>query len=244
MEFRLDFFFRIIMDTAYYAVNIWFYLVMFEHTESIGGWNKEQALIFVGCYLVVDAINMTLFANNVWQIPSLINKGGLDYYLTKPVNTFAFISYRDFAFGSFINFLMAVGFLLWAVLSSALGWQTIPMIVLALTLLMGSLLYHVIHMLFLLPVFWSQSASNSMNSIFYVCIRCMERPDSIFTGVVRLFLMVVIPAIIMASFPARLYIDGFDWGIFGIIVAVTIGVTSGVVGLWSIGLKHYSSASS
>ena len=58
---------------------------------------------------------MTFFANNMWKLPLAVNRGDLDYHLVRPVSTLFFVSLRDFAANSFVNLLMAVGVLVWAV---------------------------------------------------------------------------------------------------------------------------------
>ncbi|HEX4926103.1 MAG TPA: ABC-2 family transporter protein, partial [Bdellovibrionales bacterium] len=83
MEFRLDFTFRIIMDLLYYVVQIVFYKVIFLNTPGLAGWNEGQIMIFVSGYLIVDALNMTLFSNNLWWLPTYVNRGDLDYYLVR-----------------------------------------------------------------------------------------------------------------------------------------------------------------
>ncbi|MCB1316047.1 MAG: ABC-2 family transporter protein [Leptospiraceae bacterium] len=117
MEFRVDFTFRIFMDVIYYAVNIALYKIIFLHTEQLGGWSENEALIFVAGYLLADSIYMTVFANNLWWLPYFINRGDLDYYLVRPVSSLFFLSLRDFAANSTINILAAVGIFAWATLT-------------------------------------------------------------------------------------------------------------------------------
>jgi ABC-type uncharacterized transport system permease subunit len=75
MEFRLDFSFRILMDIIYYVMNIGLFKVLFLHTDLIAGWNEQQMMIFISCFLLVDAINMTFFSTNLWWLPYHINRG-------------------------------------------------------------------------------------------------------------------------------------------------------------------------
>ena len=123
LEFRIDFFFRVFMDLAYYGVNIAFYQVIVLHTELLGGWNRDQTLVFMAGFLLVDAMVMTLFSNNIWWLPIFINRGDMDYYLLRPVSSLFFLSVRDFAVNSFINFLFAVGILAWALSRTAEPWS-------------------------------------------------------------------------------------------------------------------------
>ena len=243
MEFRLDFFFRIVMDFAYYGVALGFFHLLYLHVPTVGGWDVHQARLFVAGYIVVDAVHMTLFSNNLWILPDLVNKGDLDYYLARPVSSLFFLSLRDFAFNSFINLLFAVGILIWALASypAPLGAPSVAFFILL--LLGGSFLYYCLHMLLILPVFWTQSGQ-VLTSLFYNVTKFMERPDRIYRGWVRVVFTVILPFGVMASFPARLLLEPFDPRIlahFAAILAVFFGL---VVWVWRAGLRTYSSASS
>jgi ABC-type uncharacterized transport system permease subunit len=72
----------------------------------------------------------------------------------------------------------------------------------------------------------------------------MERPDGIFSGWVRRILVTVFPFCLMASFPARIFLEGPRWGIllhFAVVVAAVTGFTFWFFGK---GVRAYSSASS
>jgi len=111
LEYRMDFWFRIVMDCMFYLVELAFFTILYQHTDMLGGWNYDQILIFVSGFLVIDAIHMTVFSNNMWWMPILVNKGDLDYYVVRPVSSLFFLSLRDFAANSFLNLLIASGIL-------------------------------------------------------------------------------------------------------------------------------------
>lgn len=243
MEFRFDFFFRVFMDFAYYGIQIAFYNVIFLQTTALGGWNRDQALVFMGGYLVVDGIAMTFFSNNLWWLPTAVNRGDLDYYLTRPVSSLFFLTLRDFAANSLINLVFALGILGWAV------WR-LPQVpgpgacVLFLGMIAGGALLHgLLHLLMLIPVFWIHSAG-SLHGIFYSLARFMERPDGIFTGWTRRLLVTLFPFCLMASFPARAFLEGPRWGLLLHFAAVVAAMFLFVAWLWERGLRAYSSASS
>ena len=60
LEFRLDFFFRVVMDVIYYAVNLAFFEIIYRNTTTLGGWTIEQARVFICAYFVIDAVHMTV----------------------------------------------------------------------------------------------------------------------------------------------------------------------------------------
>jgi len=243
LEFRIDFFFKVFMDLAYYGVNIAFYQVIFLHTELLGGWNRDQTLVFMAGFLLVDALVMTLFSNNIWWLPTFINRGDLDYYLLRPVSSLFFLSVRDFAVNSFINLLFAAGILVWALSRAAHPWSGGGIALFLGLLVLGAFLHYMVHMLTILPVFWMQQGA-SLHTIFYSFQRFMERPDRIFTGWLRKALVSVLPFSLMASFPARVLIDGLDWAVLGHLFLVTAAFFGLLLFVWSRGLRAYSSASS
>lgn len=243
MEFRFDFFFRIFMDIFYYAINIGFYKVLFLHTDTLGGWNYEQTMVFVGGFLVVDAINMTIFANNLWQIPDYINKGNLDYYLLRPVSTIFFVSLRDFAANSFVNLIAAFGILGYA-LSNYSGLITFGGLSLFLVMLViGAILRYFLRMFFLIPTFWIHSG-RGLDMVFFQLNRFIERPHRIFTGAMRVILTSILPFGIMASYPASVFLDGFNWVMVLHFFGITVLFGLGMKWFWNKGIAVYSSASS
>lgn len=243
MEFRLDFTFRILMDVIYYVVNIALFKILFLHTETIGGWTEEQMMVFVGSYLLVDAINMTIFSTNMWWLPYYINKGDLDYYLIRPVSPLFFLSLREFSANSFVNLTIAIGFFTYSVASYSGSWEVENLLALILLLINGTLIYYCIQMIMILPVFWTQSARGFVD-LFFTLGLAMERPDRIFKGWLRVLFTVFLPFALIASFPARIFLEGFDWKTIAHLGIVTAALWIVMLSLWRLGLKNYSSASS
>jgi len=243
MEFRVDFTFRIFMDALYYAVNIAFYKVIFLHTGLLGGWDENQMMVFVGAYIVVDALHMTLFANNMWWLPVYINRGDLDYHLVRPVSSLFMLSVREFAANSFVNLLMAIGILIWAIARYPEALEPQKLLFFALLLINGTLLHYGMHILLIIPVFWTHSG-RGFSGIFFLLGRFMERPDRIFTGFVRGLLLTALPFALMASWPAQMLMEETQPTMLVHLLIVTVMMFVAIVTIWRVALRAYSSASS
>lgn len=243
MEFRLDFWFRIVMDCTFYAVQIIFFRVLYSQTGLLGGWSLEQSLVFICGFFLIDAIHMTLFANNLWWLPLLVNKGDLDYYLLRPVSSLYFISLRDFAANSFVNLLIACGLLAWSLASYPGELGAGSVILFLLGILNGSFLYYTLHMCFLVPVFWLHS-NRGLGDIFYTLQRYAERPDRIFAGYVRRLLVTLLPFSLIVSFPTRVLFEGLTLELLLHLTGITALAFLFLLWLWNRGLRAYSSASS
>ncbi len=243
MEFRVDFFFRIGMDSLWYATHLIFFWALYRYAPFIGGWNFDQALVFAAGLFVSDAIHMTLFSNNGWMFPILVNKGDLDYYLVRPVSSLFFLSLREFAANSFLNLLLAVGILIWSIARypGELGAGTIT--IFGVLLLVGCFINYLMHFLFMMPVFWLHNAAG-MRDLFFGFGRFTGRPDGIYKGWVRRILTTILPYAIVVSFPTRALFEDDIAGIalhMGVVAALGFGV---LLLVWRAGLRVYASASS
>ncbi len=243
MEFRVDFFFRIFMDLLFYAVNIGFYKVIFLHTAVLGGWSEEQIMVFVAGYLLLDALSMTVLSNNLWFLPLYVNRGELDYYLIRPVSSLFFLSFRDFAANSFVNLLVSFGILYWALYQYGGIVTAAEMIFFVALIVVGFALRYFVRMMMVIPVFWLHQG-RGLELVFWHMTRFVERPDRIYTGITRVILTTVLPFALMASYPARLFLETFRWDIFAHLIAVTVVFGVLVFAFWRAGLRAYSSASS
>ena len=243
LEFRFDFYMRIIMDLVYYAVAIAFFKVLYIHTNTLGGWNESQIMLFVSGYLLIDAIMMTFFSNNLWWLPVLINKGDLDYYLVRPVSSLFFLSLREFALNSFFNLLFATGIFIWALL----GLEQMPSmgaILLYIGLLCnGAFIVYCMHIIINTLVFWTH-APQGFGELIWNMTKFSEQPDKIYKGWFQKLLVTVLPFSVMTSYPARILLDGFNWKIFLHCIGLSAVFFTVMVLFWRQGLKNYSSASS
>ena len=243
MEFRFDFFFRVVMDGMFYVVSILFFEILFLHSPQIGGWSRDQVILFVSGCLVVDALNMTVFSNNLWALTTLVNRGDLDYYLVRPVSTLFFVSLRDFATNSFINLWMALGILVWAIarFPEPLGIWKIALF--TVMIVAGTILHFLLHLCFLLTTFWTLSGQGA-HSVFWSLNKMYERPDRIYTGWFRKLVVTALPFGLVVSFPTRVLVDPFDGGVLAHFVLVLVGFAFLVNWIWGRALRVYSSASS
>lgn len=243
MEFRVDFFFRIIMDINFYLIQFLFFKIIYLHTPLLAGWGIEQMTIFIAGYIFIDALNMTVFSTNAWYFPIYINRGDLDYYLTKPVSSLFFLSFKEFAANSFVNLLISIYLLFWAISNYSTELSALKITVYLFLLLNGTLLYFLLQLLFLLSVFWTQSP-RGFGDVFFSVAHTLERPDRIFKGVTRILFTYILPFSLMASYPAKFLLEDISLEVILTITAVTFSLFAVVIFVWRRGLKNYSSASS
>lgn len=246
MEFRFDFFFRIGMDTLWYAVQFLFIGVIYLHTEAFGGLDRDEMYLYLGTLFLSDALHMTIFSNNMWYLPFLVNKGDLDYYLVRPVSSLFFLTMREFAANSFLNLLMAIGFMVWAVLRYPGELQAASIAVFPLLLGLGLFIQVMLDLLSVIPVFWLH-AGMGLREVHFSMSQYANRPHRIYRGWVRRVLTSVLPYAVIVSFPTDGILAGDPAALLGVLayMAIVAAVFAAfVLWLWKRGLRAYASASS
>jgi ABC-2 type transport system permease protein len=242
-EFRLDFYFRIVMDCVYYAVSVGFFAVLYTRTGLVGGWTLDQAYVFACGYMFVDAINMTVVANNMWMLPIFVNKGDLDYYLVRPVSSLFFLSLREFAANSAVNLVIAAGLLAWAIWRYPEPLGAARVAVFLLLLLNGAFITYLLRLLFITPVFWLHSG-RGLDELNFTVEKLGERPHQIYTGWLRGVLLTAVPFAFLSSVPSHVLFSGLTAWRLVHVTGVTGGLFAVAVWFWRRGLRAYSSASS
>lgn len=243
MAFRLDFFFRIAMDITWNIMNFIFFWVMYQYTPILAGWSFDQMLIFLGGVFVEDALNMTVFTSNMWWLPIAINKGDLDYHLTRPVAPLFVLSLREFAANSFVNLLIAASLLTWVLwrYPAKLGAGAISAFLLF--LLVGLFLNYTLQMIFLIPTFWMHS-SNGLREMLFSMEQYSSRPYGIFNGWMARIITTILPFALIVSFPVRMLFEGFTLPLMAHMLGVTVAAFLIMLAMWRAGLRAYASASS
>jgi ABC-2 type transport system permease protein len=243
MEFRIDFFFRVVMDALYYVVHLAFFTIIYQHTSLLGGWTLDQMYIFVCGYLFVDAVHMTVVADNMWWLPILINRGDLDYYLVRPVSSLYFLSLRQFAANSFLNLVIAGGLIVWALMRYPGELGADRLAIYFMLLAVGSFLYFLMRLLFIIPVFWLHS-NRGLDEINWSIGRLAERPHQIYVNWLRVAMLTILPLAFLYSVPAQALFEGLTAGTALHLAAVVVVGSLFILWFWRKGLESYSSASS
>jgi ABC-2 type transport system permease protein len=172
-----------------------------------------------------------------------VNRGDLDYHLLRPVSSLFFLSMRDVAMNSFLNLLMALGILAWALVSHPHPLGAWNLLAYACALSLGVLLHYTLLMLFLVPVFWLHGGSG-LRDVYWTLDRFTGRPDGLWTGWMRRLLTTVLPLALIVSYPTRTLVEAQPWPYLLHVLVATAGAFALLLFVWRRGLRAYSSASS
>jgi len=244
MVFRLSFFIGFFADGMLFAVQLLTFQIIFGQVDSIGNWGQGEMLIFIGTFSMINGLNMFIYFFGVSNIPRLIRTGGLDLYITKPVNPLLRLTFENVNLGSaplliFSGVIVAYGV-------SVLGAEvTAPLLTgyITLTLLMTLLYYDMEVILRTLPFFFIGTSAIDRLEGELIMLN-FKVPGVIYQGVFKIIFYFILPYGIMATVPTQALSRTLTAGGLLQALAVVVFFTVFALWFWKFGLKHYKSASS
>jgi len=108
MTFRTNFLLQCVSSIGWTLMNVGFYLIIFQYTNSLGegsGWDRDRFFLFIATTWFINSLVQAFFMPNAEEFSELIRTGGLDFALLKPIDTQFLISFRKVDWSSLSNFL-------------------------------------------------------------------------------------------------------------------------------------------
>lgn len=219
MMFPTNFVIEAVTSTAWMAMNLGFYLLIFHYTRQIGvpgtdgAWDKYQFFVFIATTMIVNSLGQTFFMPNAQEFSEMIRTGSLDFALLKPIDTQFLVSLHRINWSSLSNFV-AGGVLLIYALPRLEGFTPSLFAIVCYPFYIGGgvlILYSVMIALAATSV-WLGRNQSLYNFWFYIT-NFSRYPMEIYNGEIgdwlRRFFTFVIPVLVVINVPARMMAKPF-----------------------------------
>jgi ABC-2 type transport system permease protein len=253
MTFRANFVLECVTSLGWMAMNLAFYLLVFQFTPEIGagtGWSKAPFFAFVATGMIINAVVQTLFMPSAEELTELVRTGGLDAVLVRPLDAQFLLSMHRVDFSSLANGLVGIGLLAWAVPRldqppPPIAWAIYPVLILCGV----AILYGLIIMLAAATILMGRN--QSLYDFWFYITNFSRYPAEIYAGPwggpLRAACTFVIPILLVVNVPARVIAQPLTgqswWPVAGTILAAlaTLAISRRV---FQSALAKYRSASS
>ncbi|MBI5380365.1 MAG: ABC-2 family transporter protein [Opitutae bacterium] len=243
MMFRFDFLMWSLVEFFWMSVNLLLVAVIYEHTDSIAGWNKYQMLLLVGTAMILQRLMMGFFWSNLFELGRNIRSGQFDFFLAQPGHPLFMISTRKIDPDSLINSIVAIAVVVYAVRQLGLHPGAVD-IALYVALLACAIVVHYATVLLVVSATFWLIGSQGIEGTYFTIFEFSRLPREAFRGVTSVLFVYALPAVVVSNVPAQTLIHGFQplhalW-LLGLAVAwLTVAIF-----VFNRGLRRYSSASS
>lgn len=242
LEFRANFFAKILHNATWVVFFVLILLVVFSQTKEVAGWNQGEAFVLAATCFVMNAMS-TATTMSLMEIPQQVRQGTLDFILTKPINSQFWVSFRRFNFDQFGNFaagvtMVGLGVVQAGLSPSLLQWTGYVVLVFA-----SLALFYAFNMCLMTVGIWWVRVDNLWvlgESVMQVA----RFPIDIFGTPIARFLTFIVPLAFLATVPSQQLVVGFDGAMVAMGIGWAIAALVGCSLFWKFALGSYSSASS
>ncbi|HRJ45274.1 MAG TPA: ABC-2 family transporter protein, partial [Caldilineaceae bacterium] len=242
MEYRANFWINLFQSFLELAVALGGLAVVFDHTDTLGGWQPDELLALVGVYFLIAGLMRALVQPSMQLFMEDIRKGTLDFKLTKPEDAQLLVSIQRVEIWRLVD--AVVGVIVLGIALSRLGTQIglTDVLIFGITLAAGALIVYSFYMILATCAFWFVRVENIL-VIFQSMYQAGRWPVTIYPGWLRWILTFLVPVAFATTVPASAFTGRIEPGLLlgslGLAVALFIAARL----FWRYGIRFYSGAS-
>lgn len=244
MGFKTNFLLWIFVELLWFALQLCFIAVIYQHTDRIVDWTKWQVVLLMGVSHFVQQLFTATFLTNCVQISEHIRTGRMDFLLLLPINTRFLVSLRQVDLGAYVNAASAIAVIIYAGIQLQLSPTFAQIVSFLLMCLAGLLIHYALMFLLAVSSFWTVKAQGIVWG-YYNLFNIARLPDSAFRGGFKAVFTFVLPMLLVSNVPAKILINKLssplDMLLLVVMSAALLLVSEAV---WRFSLRHYTSASS
>ncbi|HLK16203.1 MAG TPA: ABC-2 family transporter protein [Fimbriimonadaceae bacterium] len=242
LEFRANFFAKMVQNVMWIGFAVAIVLVVFANTKSIAGWSQPTALVLTGTAAILTSLSSGLFFS-LMEIPQQVRQGTLDFVVTKPVDAQMWVSTRRVNFDQLGPLCFGIALLAYGLhaagvhpaLGQWLAWFGLVVAALA--------MFYSLSISLMTLAIWLVRVDN-LWVLTETAASVSRTPVDVYPIVVQRFFLYFLPLAFFATLPAKMLILGVDGSL------VLLGAVWGIGSLlasrmfWKYATRHYASASS
>jgi ABC-2 type transport system permease protein len=217
--------------------------LVFSNVRQVAGWDLDRMFVLTGTFLIVEGLSSGLFQRNMQRLSEMVNKGELDFVLTRPISSQFLVSIRYVNFGDLPTAVVGVTYVLIGV--GRLGLTPGPLEV-------GSYVTLVITALLSLYALWFMAVTlvlwtgriNNISAIAPPFIEMARMPSDVYRGLAKPLLTYGLPIAAIATLPAKALLGIIETGMVPYQIGLTAVLLWASHRFWHYSLRRYTSASS
>lgn len=243
MEYKANFFIGGMFELAWMLMYVIFINVIYMHTETVNGFDKNQMLLLILQGGLMDAFFSMIFVPGLSRLPDLVNSGDLDFFILKPINQRFIISFNDFDISQIKNIIIILCGIIYVTSNMSLAISFTSLIIYILLSINGFIIIYFILYTLMSLSFWVIRMDIVMK-IGSELISIGNKPMSIYPRLLQKILIFVIPILVCFNFPVMYLIGNLSYSLvlFSFFISIVLWVVSHLV--YRMGVKRYASASS
>jgi ABC-2 type transport system permease protein len=216
--------------------------VVFNQTDTLGGWLPSELLALVGIYLLVGGLINLIIQPSMQRFMEDIRLGTLDFMILKPEDAQFLISVRQIEIWKLIDILLGLGVLVVALVR--LGTQLNPLQALGfgVALLAGGVIVYSFWLILATSAFWFVKTENIL-VIFQAMYQAGRWPVTIYPIWLQTILTFLVPITFAVTVPAQALTGRLTGSTLTLAISLAVAMFLVSRWFWRFGIRFYAGAS-
>jgi ABC-2 type transport system permease protein len=243
MSFKGNFVLWILVELAWFGLQLAFVGVIFSQTKTIGTWTVWQVVLLTGTSNFIQEIYQAFFLVNCTNLSELVRTGKMDFLLLLPVNTRFIVSTRQVDLPSFANAAFALCVMTFAAHKLGLHPTAVQLLGFGALCVVGLLVHYSLMFMLASVSFWTVRAQGIVWG-YYNLFNIARMPDEAFHGAFKAVFTFALPVLLVSNVPVRVLADKLTSPV-ALSALFGLGVIWALMSewFWRFSIRRYTSAS-
>ena len=243
LQYRANFFLQLFQSLMALGVGLAVLALVFSHTTQLGDWSESQLLAVMGVHILVGGLIRAIIQPNMVRLMEDVQKGTLDYSLTKPEDAQVVVSVREVRIWQFVDVVIGLVVLGVAVSRIEAGVGPLDAALFGVALLLGGLTIYCFFLILTSLAFWVVRVHETVE-LFEGVYQAGRWPVTVYPLWLRSSLTFLVPLAVAVTVPAQAITSRLDPAAMVVAGVVTGTLLVATRWFWGTGLRRYSGASS
>ncbi len=240
--YRTDHILRYVRIILEFSVTILTINIIFSHTRSLGGYTKNEVFLAYSIWLFILCVYYFLTSGSNYQTSRDIRLGDLDVLLIKPLDSQFLATFRMIHIDNLVRIFGSIVVFIYAFRNINLNPTLITYLTFLLQLIGGTIIFSCFNFIAVIMTFATQGGEQM--ALFDSLMQLGKFPTDIYPRNLAVILWTIIPLVYFGTIPLKTLLNrtsAIDTIVSFVAPVLFLLITRY---LWSVSLRHYSSASS
>jgi viologen exporter family transport system permease protein len=242
LQYRVNFFIQLLQSAISVATGLIGLSLVFGQVSNLAGWSRSELLAVMGVHLLMGGVIRSAIQPNMERIMNDVLNGTLDFALTKPADSQALVSVREFRFWQLTDVVVGLVILTIAVIQLQSQTGILQILAFIAALFMGSIMLYCVWLMVTSVAFWVVRVNEIVN-LFEGLYAAGRWPVSIYPDWLRTGMTFLVPVAFAVTVPAEAMTNRLTSGSMLFAAGLTLLFLLLARGVWLLGLRSYSGAS-
>ncbi len=243
LSYRVDFILGFLGTALWNLGALLFLKFTLGNINEIAGWDFYDLVLLHATGQVWAYLYFTFSYPSLSHFGEYINAGGLDYLLTKPLNSLITSTLQSFDYVAIFSMLQPFAMMFYSFSNKSYSISLGSVLLYLFTIVISTIITHLLEVTLSSTTFWFPKTE--LGGFYFGTSDVSHYPYEIFSGkVLRLIFFTIVPYALIVNVPFRVLINKLDYRllILQFFVLIFFVIISKLI--WKAGLKKYQGASS